>query len=136
MEIGLLKTDLVRDEGMKLHPYVDTVGKTTIGVGRNLDDVGLTEQEVLILLQNDITNTLDELAYRVPWIFEKPEPVQRAVANMLFNMGWPRLSQFKRMLAALEKDDFMTAANEALESRWASQVGDRARRIAKLIREA
>ena len=64
-----------------------------------------------------------------------PEPAQRALANMAFNLGVPRLSQFKNMLSALEKGDYNVAAKEALDSNWAKQVGDRANRIAKVFRE-
>ena len=131
-----LINDLIRDEGMVLKPYTDTVGKVTIGVGRNLDDNGISEDEALIMLRNDIQTAELELHRNLPWLAYKPEKIQRALVNMCFNMGWPRLSGFKKMLAALEADDFETAAAEALNSRWARQVGDRSRRIAKLIREA
>jgi lysozyme len=131
-----LINDLIRDEGMVLKPYTDTVGKVTIGVGRNLDDNGISEDEALIMLRNDIQTAELELHRNLPWLAYKPEQIQRALVNMCFNMGWPRLSGFKKMIAALERDDFETAAAEALNSRWARQVGDRSRRIAKLIREA
>lgn len=135
MDRGLLKTDLVRDEGMKLLPYTDTVGKVTIGVGRNLDDVGISETEALALLDADIDRAIEDLRRNVPWIFDRPEPVQRALVNMCFNLGWPRLSGFKKMWAHLELNEYDRAAAEALNSKWARQVGARARRLADLIRE-
>lgn len=136
MNLDALIDDLIRDEGVVLKPYKCTAGKTTIGIGRNLDDVGITAAEARMLAFHDIDRVEAELTRNIPWIFDKPEPVQRAVANMCFNMGWPRLSGFKKMLAALEAEDYEKAAAEALNSRWASQVGERAQRIAKLIREA
>ncbi len=135
----MLKTDLVRDlvrdEGMRLKPYTDTVGKVTIGVGRNLDDVGISEAEALAMLDADIDRSMADLDRTLPWLFERPEPVQRALVNMCFNLGWPRLSGFRNMLAALEAGDYDRAAAEALDSRWARQVGARAERIAALFRE-
>jgi len=135
MDRGMLKTELVRDEGMRLKPYTDTVGKVTIGVGRNLDDVGISETEALDMLDADIDRSIEDLERNLPWLFERPEPVQRALVNMCFNLGWPRLSGFRKMLAALEAGDYDTAAAEALDSRWARQVGARAERIAALFRE-
>ena len=135
MDRGLLKTDLVRDEGMKLLPYTDTVGKVTIGVGRNLDDVGISDTESLALLDADIDRAIEDLRRNVPWIFDRAEPVQRALVNMCFNLGWPRLSGFKKMWAHLELNEYDRAAAEALNSKWARQVGVRARRLADLIRE-
>lgn len=139
MDRGMLKTDLVRDlvrdEGMRLKPYTDTVGKVTIGVGRNLDDVGISETEALDMLDADIDRSIEDLERNLPWLFERPEPVQRALVNMCFNLGWPRLSGFRNMLAALEAGDYDRAAAEALDSRWARQVGARAERIAALFRE-
>ena len=131
-----LRADLVRDEGMRLEPYRDSVGKLTIGVGRNLDDNGITEAEALILLDNDIGRASIDLERNIAFFGELPWPVRRALLNMNFNLGWPRLAGFKKMLAALEAGDFHNAADEALDSKWARQVFARAERIAELIRGA
>ncbi len=136
MIIERLKADLVRDEDQRLKPYTDTVGKTTIGVGRNLDDVGITVEESDYLLENDIGRSMADLDRNAPWWRNLPERPARGLVNMCFNMGWPRLSGFKNMLAALEAGDWQQAATEALDSRWAKQVGARSERIASLIREA
>ncbi|MCP4536925.1 MAG: glycoside hydrolase family protein, partial [Chloroflexi bacterium] len=122
MKIDTLKADLIRDEGLKLKPYTDTVGKLTIGVGRNLDDVGITEDEADYLLGNDVNWAMDDLDRNVAWWRDLPEGPARALVNMCFNMGWSRLSGFRNMLAALEAGDWQQAATEALDSRWASQV--------------
>jgi len=129
-----LKEDLILDEGLRLKPYSDTVGKTTIGVGRNLDDRGLSKAEAEYLLENDLGWVRVELDRKAPWWRDLPDGPGRALINMCFNLGWPRLSGFRNMLAALEVGDFDQAANHALESRWATQVGGRALRIADLIR--
>lgn len=128
-----LTKQLIIDEGMRLKPYRDTVGKLTIGVGRNLDDNGISEDEALVMLKNDIDQAFDELS-QFDW-FNSLKPVkQDALVNMCFNLGLPRLLSFKRMIAALESGDYQTAADEALDSKWAVQVGERANRIAEVIR--
>jgi lysozyme len=129
-----LADDLRRDEGERLKPYFDTANKVTIGVGRNLTDVGITAAESAAMLDNDITRVEAECSAKMPWLAGCPEPVQRGVKNMLFIVGWPRLSGFKNMLAALRAGDWDTAAQEALDSAWAKQVGARATRIAALFR--
>lgn len=133
--MAALTADLQRDEGLRLKPYRDTVGKLTIGYGRNLDDVGISRAEALALLENDLDGwVVPEMRRRMPWLAAAPANVQRAVANMLFNLGWTRLSKFTATLAALQAGDYATAAREALDSQWAKQVGKRAERIANLIR--
>ena len=136
MNKSKLVDDLMRDEGLRLKPYQDTVGKVTIGVGRNLDDVGITAQEAHMLLVNDIAVMESELDRNAFWWRTLPEPAQRALLNMCFNMGWPRLSGFKNMLSALRDGDYDRAAAEALDSRWARQVGARSQRIATLFKES
>ncbi len=131
-----LVRDLVRDEAMMLRAYRCPSGRLTIGVGRNIEDVGITEAEALHLLGNDLTRVESELDRNVPWWRALPEPAQRGLVNMAFNLGWPRLSGFRKMLAALEEGNFTRAAAEALHSRWAGQVGARARRIADLYLSA
>ena len=107
----------------------------SIGIGRNLEDRGLSDDEILILLGNDLVWVAADLDRELPWWREMPEPKQRALANMCFNLGMPRLSKFKLMLTALEKGDWAEAANQARDSKWADQVGERANRIAELFLE-
>ena len=126
--------DLIRDEGSRNFPYLDSEGITTIGVGRNLEDRGLSDGEIAVLLGNDLVWVSADLDRNIPWWRELSSDRQRALANMCFNLGWPRLSQFALMLAALEAGDWDEAANQALDSRWAIQVGARAERIAELFR--
>lgn len=130
-----LKDDLIRDEGVRLKPYVDTKGKITISVGVNITD-GISQAESDMLFASRLASTQLESIARMPWLDTAPEPVKRGVQNMLYNMGWPKLSQFVNMLAALKDKDYARAADEAMNSDWANQVGDRAQRIAKLFRSA
>ena len=134
MTFDAIMADLQRDEGLRLKPYRDSVGKLTIGFGRNLDDVGITEREAEILLDNDMAKTFADLDRALPWWRDLPPFQQRGLANMAFNLGLPRLLTFKKMLAALEAGDGERAAIEALDSIWAGQVKGRADRIAYLYR--
>ena len=118
---------LRRDEGVRKFPYTDTVGKLTIGVGRNLTDVGLYEAEVDFLLKNDIDVATAKLERVYPW-FAALDPVRQSVLiNMTFNLG--SISSFPRMLALVASGDYAGAAAEMLDSLWARQVGDRAKRL-------
>ena len=128
-----LRQDLIRDEGLMLMPYHCTANKLTIGVGRNIQDRGISRAEALYLLDNDIGDIAAWLDRDVPWWRTQSEARQRAMINMGM-MGVARLLEFKRMLAAWKAGDYETAAAEALNSKWAAQVGQRAHRVAALIR--
>lgn len=130
-----LLAEITTDEGLRLKPYKCTAGKLTIGIGRNLDDRGITEAEAAILADNDIDLCMAELDRNAPWWREMTDARQRALTNMCFNLGWPRLSKFKNMLSALRSGDYDKAAIEALDSRWAQQVGVRSERIADMFRQ-
>ena len=133
MNINLLKKDIIISEGFKLKPYKDTVGKITIGVGRNLEDVGLIEEEVLFLLENDIKRVQKELE-SIEGFSLLSEPRQRIIAEMIFNLGKRNLMKFKNMWKAIQLQDWNRAANEMLDSLWAKQVGKRATRLAARMR--
>lgn len=135
MDIARLRADLLRDEGCREKPYRDSVGKLTIGIGRNLTDRGLSQDEIDFLLNNDITIAVTELDRVAPWWKGETEPRQRAMANLMFNMGAPTFLTFRRFLSAMQRADYEAAADELLDSRWADQVGSRAHRIADLIRK-
>jgi len=128
-----LVEQLVRDEELRLKPYRDSVGKLTIGVGRNLDDVGVTQAEALALLANDIQNARSHLEQYLPWAGGLDEVREAALVNMCFNMGIGALMNFHKFLAALQAGDYKTAAAEMLDSLWAKQVGIRAQRLALQI---
>ncbi len=126
-----IREQLQRDEGIQFHPYVDTVGKTTIGVGRNLIDKGITADEAYILLQNDIAEVEANLRHRLPWFDSLNTARQGVLTNMAFNMGFNGLEEFTKMLAAAAQGNWIEASQEMLNSQWAKQVGDRSRRLAE-----
>jgi len=129
-----LRADLKRDEGYRSSLYKDSVGKWTIGYGWNIADRPIREEEAVLRLGNDINEAIGELALMFPW-FEFLSPNRkRALTNMMFNLGRNRFLGFKKMIAAIATERWEEAANEALNSKWAAQVGNRAQRIAELIR--
>ncbi len=132
-ELRQLERDLIRDEDLRLRPYVDSVGKITIGVGRNLTDVGLAAAEAMFLLRNDLGQVEAFLESTFPWFAQLSPIRQRALMNMTFNLGVRGLAGFQRMLGAIARGDYDTAAAEMLNSRWAAQVGPRARRLAAMM---
>lgn len=133
--MGHLHEILIRHEGLRLKPYRDTKGKLTIGVGRNLDDVGITRDEALLLLNNDLVRVRREVERAFPW-FSRLNPVRKnVVLNMVFNLGLPRFRGFTKTITAIEAKDWERAAREMLESRWAKQVGRRAQELAAMMKE-
>jgi lysozyme len=127
-------TGLKRDEGFRPKPYKCTAGKLTIGYGRNIEDIGISERESIFLLENDIQYSYQKLYAVIP-IFKELDIIRQYVLlNMCFNMGISRFVKFVKMLAALERKDYEIAAKEMLDSNWAVQVGMRATRLANLMR--
>jgi lysozyme len=120
-------------EGERLKPYRCTAGKLTIGVGRNLEDRGITAQEAAYLLSNDITSTQAALLKALPWVGTLDDVRQRVLIDMAFNMGLGTLLTFKRTLAAVQGGQYQQAAAMMLESRWAGQVGQRAQRLSQMM---
>tara|TARA_B100000212_G_scaffold5654_1_gene4222 strand:+ start:16 stop:432 length:417 start_codon:yes stop_codon:yes gene_type:complete len=128
-----LIAQLKRHEGLELMPYKCTSGKTTIGVGRNLEDIGITEQEAELLLLNDIGRVKQELV-NDQW-YMNLDPVRKAVIeNMSFNLGYPTLKKFQNMISSISQGDYETASKEMLNSRWSKQVGQRSIELAEQMR--
>jgi lysozyme len=125
--------ELVRDEGKRLTPYRDTAGKLTIGVGRNLDDTGISDFECDLMLSNDIDKHCSELDQFFPWWKSLDEVRQRVLANMCFNLGVSRLSGFKLALSAMQSGNYVEAANQMKNSAWYTQVGNRAVRLCYMM---
>lgn len=131
-----IKEQLVRHEGLRLKPYRCTAGKLTIGIGRNLDDCGITESEAYIMLINDIMNCEKQLQARIPDIYNQLDEVRKSVLlNMCFNLGINGLLGFKNTLAFVKAGDWERAANGMLASKWAKQVGRRAIELSELMRK-
>ena len=127
-----LREQLIRDEGgFQSKPYLDSVGALTIGYGRNLRDVGISEAEAAFMLDNDLGAAAGDVDRAVPWARGLDEVRRAVLVNMRFNMGLGGLLGFRKMLDAAEAGDWQRAAAEMLDSRWARQVGDRAQRLAR-----
>lgn len=116
--------------------YKCPAGKITIGTGRNLDDRGLSDDEAILLLVNDVIHWAEGLEGHLgAEVFEEIGPARRAaLINMAHNLGLSGLFGFKQMLKALKAGDYGKAAVEALNSKWASQVGARALELAEQIK--
>ena len=131
-----IKEQLVRHEGLRLKPYRCTAGKQTIGVGRNLDDSGISQSEAYIMLINDIMNCEKQLQAKIPDIYNGLDEVRKSVLlNMCFNLGISGLLGFKNTLAFVKAGDWERAANGMLASKWAKQVGMRAIELSELMRK-
>ena len=132
-----LITDLKSDEGWEPSAYQDHLGYWTLGFGFLIDERKGGEIPVSIAeswLVYAATKRWNDLASRHPWMDDQPEDVQRALGNMVYQMGVGGVSNFKNMLSALQSGDRHLAANEALDSRWAIQTPERAKRVTDLMR--
>jgi len=121
-----------RHEGFSGKPYVCSQGYTTIGYGRNLDSNPLTESEASVLLQNDIYKAIRQLD-KYKWFQTVDEVRCEALIDFMFNVGPGTFAQFKKMIAAIEKEDWEEASNQLLDSRYAKQVGYRAHVISYML---
>ena len=123
---------LQRHEGLRLKPYKCTAGKVSIGYGRNLDDMGISEVEAMVLLRHDIERCYEELNV-FSWFADLDQVRQEALVNMLFNLGLPTFLEFKKTLKFVAEGKYSQAAEEMLRSKWADQVGDRAKELAYMM---
>lgn len=114
--------------------YKDTVDKWTIGWGRNIEDNGISRDEAELMFKNDINAAIKDLC-QYSWYLTQPENVKYALINMCYNLGISRLLGFRKMIQALIDKDYTRAAKEALDSKWARQVGKRAKDVALMIRQ-
>ena len=136
MDLERLKTELMRDEGFVSHAYQDSLGYWTIGIGRLIDERrggGISESEARFLLGNDMREVLHELDHNFDWWRDMTDNRQRALANMAFNLGMPTLLKFRNTLKYMQAGDWKRVHDNALKSKWARQVGERAERIADLF---
>lgn len=127
-----LKLLLVKHEGDKRHPYKDTSGHLTIGVGRNLEAKPLSDDIVQAMLDEDILEAWHRCQRLFGGFDGLDEVRQHALLDMAFNLG-EKLADFTKMLVAVERRDWNDVAREALDSTWATQVGGRARTIAYML---
>ena len=129
-----LEDQLIDHEGLELSLYKCTGDKWTIGVGRNLDDRGITEDEARYLLKNDIAIVEEELLRNKPSVADLDGVRQRILVDMGFNLGIPTLLKFQNMWTAIEDEDWIEASEQMLDSRWAKQTGRRAIRLADAMK--
>ena len=129
-----LAEQLKKHEGMRLKPYTDTVGKLTLGIGRNLEDKGITEQEALFMLNNDVDYFYSQLNKNLTWFKSLDHARQNVLVNMAFNLGIAGLLSFKKMLNHCDDGRYDDAAVEMLNSKWADQVGYRSAELAWQMR--
>lgn len=132
-----LRDQLRRDEGVVPYAYVDSLGFTTIGVGRLIDQRKggrLSDDEIDYLLANDIKRHTDELLKALPWVSLLDDARKGVLINMAFNLGVPGLLGFANTLAMVKAGDYSGAADNMLKSKWASQVGNRAMRLSQQMR--
>lgn len=132
-----LSAMLTKHEGSRAFAYRCTTGKLTIGIGRNIDEdggLGLSKQEIQVLLTNDIIRVEEELSNSLPWVISLDCTRLDALVDICFNLGLPRFLRFAKALDALEAGDYDKAADEFMDSRWANQVGYRAFEVSEMIR--
>jgi lysozyme len=132
-----LVADLKREEGWRPDLYKDHLGFWTIGYGFLVDPEkggGLPLEIGEYWLRYEVDRRVAALSARWTAFDEQPPPVQRALGQMAYQLGVNGTLAFRKMLAALEQGDRITAAREALDSNWARQTPERARRVAQLIR--
>jgi lysozyme len=128
-----LEKMLIQDEGLRLKPYRCTAGKLTIGVGHNLDALGITEAEAMFILMNDIKRVTLECEKSFDFWPFLDEERKCVLLNMCFNLGLDGLLKFKRTLTAISDGRYEDAAAFMLDSKWAQQVGQRAVRLSKIM---
>lgn len=134
MNINPVAHLIKKHEGLSLKPYKCTAGKLTIGYGRNIEDKGISQEEAEQMLFNDIQECYAQLIHFDFW--DKLNGARQAVLlDMCFNLGLPRLKGFKKMLAALGRSDYKTAAKEMLDSKWARDVKTRATELSKIMQK-
>ena len=143
MNQNKLIEELIMDEGYKYETYHDHLGFLTLGVGHLVLDsdpeikqpVGtpVSEERIKECLNNDIDTVCDELDRNMAWWRGLDGIRQRVLANMCFNLGYPRLSKFVKFIAAMQKGDWKKASEEMMDSKWATQVGNRAVRLQQMV---
>jgi lysozyme len=145
-EETVIQNLLIEDEGMELLPYFDCCGKffrkcdcnpqgkLTIGIGRNIEDIGISENEAIGLLLNDIERVTSLIEKSFPWFEKLSTPRRIVIVCMVFNMGLNGVKEFEKMIRCIESGDFECAAQQMLDSDWASQVKNRAVRLAQIMK--
>jgi|TARA_R110000824_G_scaffold166429_1_gene343191 lysozyme len=145
MDLEVLRKQIEADEGCKYEIYLDHLGLPTFGIGHLVTEsdeeynrpVGtfITTDRVAECFNKDVGTVLEDCERLYPDFDSLPEEVQLIIANMMFNMGYPRLSKFKGMKAGVDARDWQQAADEMVDSKWYHQVTNRAERLVSRMRE-
>lgn len=144
MNIAQLREQLKIDEGVKYEIYKDHLGYDTFGIGHLVvkedEEFGkpvgtkVGEDRVNEVFEKDVQKMIKEAKILFPNFDSLPEEAQQVIVNMTFNMGRPRLSNFKKFIAYINESKWLEASNEMLNSAWAKQVGKRAQRLSDRIK--
>ena len=144
MDLEKLRKQLEIDEGVKYEIYLDHLGYPTFGIGHLVipsdieyrEDVGtrVSEERVRECFDKDVQSVLRDCSLLYKDFDELPEEAQQSIANMMFNMGYTRLSKFKGMKRGVDARDWNKAADEMVDSRWYKQVTNRANRLVERMR--
>ena len=128
---------LISHEGMKFTPYRCTAGRLTIGVGRNISDKGITKEEAIMLLNNDISECKRDLANLVfkGQFYKFPEPIQHMLMDLRFQLGWKGFRDFRKMIIAFKELNYEEAIVQMMDSAWYGQTTNRANELIEMIRE-
>jgi|TARA_R100000093_G_scaffold64735_1_gene35667 lysozyme len=129
-----IKEQLIRHEGLRLTVYDCPAGYKTIGVGRNLEEKGITKEEAMHLLNNDIKEFESSLVNSFSWFSDLDEARRNALINMAFNLGMGGIKKFRKMISAIEEKNWTEASEQMLDSKWAKQVGRRAIELSDMMR--
>lgn len=132
-QLDRVRKRLIAEEGLELQLYHCTAGKITIGVGRNVEDRGITHDTAMQMLDEDIDICVGELEKNLSWFADAPDKIQEVLIDLCFNMGINRLMGFVKTLHKLKTGAYKEAAVELLDSRYAASVPNRAKRNADII---
>lgn len=134
MNPAVLRKMALKWEGLRLKPYRCTEGKLTIGVGRNIEDVGISEDEAFIMLDNDFARIQGVADNELVWFSGLDEVRQHVVCLMILQLGAGGFRKFRRFLRAMSREDYDMASKEMLDSDWAKQTPTRAEAMATMMR--
>jgi len=134
MNLEAIRNRLVLEEGLKLTPYKCTANKLTIGVGRNIEDRGISHETAMQMLDEDIDIMVNELRQNLSWFDKQNDAIQGVLIDLCFNMGISRLLMFVQTLKLIEQGQYAMAADELLDSKYAAMLPARSKRNAEILR--
>ncbi len=134
MNLEAIRNRLVLEEGLKLTPYKCTANKLTIGVGRNIEDRGISNETAMQMLDEDIDIMVNELRQNLSWFDKQNDAIQGVLIDLCFNMGISRLLMFVQTLKLIEQGQYAMAADELLDSKYAAMLPARSNRNAEILR--